>query len=188
MDCTQPGLCCILSPRISTVPCASRIHRRDDVADLIRNAVERRTHNLVPSCEPRHPAEHRPRIRFPVRRAETGKRRHQIRRIRRIGCLRQRSCLPGRPDQMQVILEPGHDRAGIIDVPLQHIVDPAADLPGKRSDNSPIRKHRRLSRVHHHRGAGSVRTLRLSGRKASLPEERGMRIAEHAMDRHLPRQ
>ena len=125
------------------------------------------------------------RVGIPMRRAQSGERRHDItaRRITHAG--REVFAVGGAVDQLELVTEPLDRRARDIDRAFERIIHLAVEPPRDGGEQSVLGEHRLFSRVHQHKTAGAVGVLCLSLIEAGLSEQRRLLIARGSRDRDL---
>ena len=153
-----------------------------DIRDLVGDALHACPDHLRLPRSSGHPHDGRRCPAVPVGGAKARECRYQIQFVI-LDCFSCQSFrLSRRLDQLQVILKPGDDRARIVQVAFQHIVHFSAHAPRQGSYHSVGAEHRLLSDIHHNGRARPVGGLRHARLKASLSEQRTMRIPQHAVD------
>src|SRR5438094_2618863 len=152
-------------------------HRVDEVARLERDALERRANDVRASRTALEADEEAARAWIPVRRAQSGERRHEVNVVVGLDAPRDRIGLLGTLDQPKTVTQPLHRRAGDECAALERVAQPLAGVPGDRREQSLRWWRGANAGVLEEEAAGAVRVVRLARRETRLSEARGLLIA-----------
>ena len=125
------------------------------------------------------------RVRIPVRRAQAGKRRHEV-HAAVVGDGRGQALDVGRlRDQAEAVAQPLHDGAADEDAALERVLGSIPDFPRNRRNQAIGGRHRARAGVLQQEAARPISVLRKTRRHAHLPEEGRLLIAGNSGDRHV---
>ena len=171
-----------VDPQLRQGSAAVLTHGVDHIEDLEGDGLVRRLDEFRPARRARH-AEHASLgFRTPMRRAQPGECGNEVHAALGIGGVTQIRDLFGVGDELKIVAQPCLDRAGVRHIALEHVFGNAAHAPRQRARQAVGAGHERRPHVHHHRGPCAERRLRHAALEATLGEERGMRIAQHAVN------
>ena len=134
----------------------------------------------LPAAQPEDRAA---RLRLPVRRGQAGQRRYEQWRRRRVGRLGQGATLGRIGDQLQLIAQPLDRRAGHEHAAIERVMGQLRRLPGHRAKQPVVAQRRPLASVEQQKGTRAKGTLSHPWRKATLPEQRRLLIAQQPVQR-----
>ena len=157
-------------------------HRLDEIARLVGDALERRAREVRACGTALDPDEQTARVHVPVRRAEAGERRNEVDAVVARETRRERLGLVRARDDAEAVPEPLHRGAGDEGAPLERVADAVADVPRDRGQQTAARRCRGCAGIREEEAPRSVGVLRLAGREAGLPEQRGLLIARDPRD------
>ena len=112
-----------------------------------------------------------------MRRAESGKRRHQMNAAAVRYLVRQRFDIGRFLDNAETIAEPLHHRAGDEDTALESVLGALSCTPRDGSEKFVLGSNRFGARLHEHKAAGAISILHHAGLRADLTEQRRLLIA-----------
>lgn len=85
-------------------------------------------------------------------------------------------------DHMHLVLEPRDDSSCVVEIPLEHIGEPALEVPGNACHEAMYASHRCISCHEYDRRVRVIRCLHLSRFEAVLCSERCLGVFEHRME------
>src|SRR5688572_23228201 len=133
----------------------------------------------------REPDDRAARFWIPIRRTQSGERRHKVhtRGIRDLGC--QVVDFGGLRDDAHLVPQPLDGGPCREDGSLEGELRTAVDARGPRREKAMPTYHSVAAGVLEKEAAGAVRVLRLPRLAAILPEKRGLLVPDERRDRHL---
>ena len=159
-------------------------HGFDEIARLVRDALERRAGEMRARRRALDPDQQSARVHVPMRRSQAGERRDEVHVVVSRETRRERLGLGGRRDDAETIAQPLHRRARDERASLERVANALADVPCDRGEKAAARRRWAIRGIHQKEAARPVGVLRLARCEAGLTEERGLLVPGDSGDRN----
>ena len=152
----------------------------EDIVHLIAQAVQRGTDDVIFVAAAGQAHDGSAGVLIPVGRTEAGEGGHHITAVGVLHLPGHILGVAGFFQQSQLVPQPLDGRTGHEDGTFQRIIHAFFAAARNGRDKAVFRDDRRFAGVHQQKAAGAEGVLRLTRRKAGLPEERGLLVARCA--------